>query len=65
MEKVYLLWLATESNAPPCPRLLGAYSSPELAIKAEENYLQNNPKTPTDSTYMTQASIDANHMEVA
>ena len=62
--KIYLLWFSVQSNNPLPPVLLGAYSSDESVIRADNNYYANNPKTPKDSTWITQMTLDVNHMEV-
>ncbi len=58
---IYLLW-KNEYNSHPV--FLGAYSSLDLAMLAEDNYNLNNPsQEDRSSTFVTQATLDANHME--
>lgn len=58
--KIYLLWKAEDGTGPQ--RLLGAYSSHDLALFAESNYMVNNPWS--EETFITQVFLDLNHMEI-
>jgi hypothetical protein len=58
--KIYLLWKVEGKGR---QRMLGAYSTQDLALYAEGNYMKNNPFH-EDNTFITQATLDVNHMEV-